>query len=182
MTKPYSNDLRERAIAAVRASGNRRGVAELFGVSASSVIRLAQRFAQTESVVAGEMGGHRKPILTPFRDRLPAQVDGHPETTLAELRDLLADRGVRVSRDMVWRALRSWGCSFKKKSPVAEERDRPDVKRRRERWRRHQRGIDPRRLVFVDETWLKTNMVPLRRTLLVGSWTPPETLAFCAGL
>ena len=46
--------------------------------------------------------------------------------------------------------------------PVAEERDRPDVRRRRERWRRRQRRIDPRRPVFVDETWLKTNMAPLR--------------------
>ena len=98
------------------------------------------------------MGGHRKPILAPFRDWLPAQLDGRPETTLTELRELLADRGVRVSRDTVWRALRSWGRSFKKKTPVAEERDRPDAERR----------LDPRRLVFVDETWLKTNMAPLR--------------------
>ena len=36
------------------------------------------------------------------------------------------------------------------------------MKRRRERWRRHQGKIDPRRLVFIDETWVKTNMAPLR--------------------
>lgn len=30
--------------------------------------------------------------------------------------------------------------------------------RRRERWRRHQHKIDPSRLVFIDETWAKTNM------------------------
>lgn len=42
------------------------------------------------------------------------------------------------------------------------EQDRPDVARRRERWRRHQKKIDPRRLVFIDETWTKTNMAPLR--------------------
>lgn len=34
--------------------------------------------------------------------------------------------------------------------------------RRRERWRRHQARIDPTRLVFIDETWAKTNMAPLR--------------------
>lgn len=44
----------------------------------------------------------------------------------------------------------------------ASEQDRPDVARRRERWRRHQRRVDPRRLVFIDETWAKTNMAPLR--------------------
>jgi len=32
------------------------------------------------------------------------------------------------------------------------------VARRRERWRRHQARLDPRRLVFIDETWAKTNM------------------------
>jgi len=32
------------------------------------------------------------------------------------------------------------------------------VARKRARWRRHQSRIDPRRLVFIDETWAKTNM------------------------
>ena len=34
--------------------------------------------------------------------------------------------------------------------------------RRRARWRRHQGRLDPRRLVFLDETWAKTNMARLR--------------------
>lgn len=45
---------------------------------------------------------------------------------------------------------------------LASEQDRPDVARKRERWKRHQGGIDPKRLVFIDETWAKTNMAPLR--------------------
>jgi transposase len=44
----------------------------------------------------------------------------------------------------------------------AAEQDRPDVARRRARWRRHQGRLDPRRLVFLDETWAKTNMARLR--------------------
>jgi transposase len=44
----------------------------------------------------------------------------------------------------------------------ASEQDRPDVARRRLRWRRHQGRLDPARLVFIDETWAKTNMAPLR--------------------
>jgi transposase len=36
------------------------------------------------------------------------------------------------------------------------------VARRREQWRRYQGRIDPKRLVFIDETWVKTNMAPLR--------------------
>jgi putative transposase len=36
------------------------------------------------------------------------------------------------------------------------------VKRRREQWRKYQGRIDPKRLIFIDETWTKTNMAPLR--------------------
>jgi putative transposase len=36
------------------------------------------------------------------------------------------------------------------------------VARGRARWQRHQARIDPRRLVFVDETWTRTNMGALR--------------------
>ena len=29
-------------------------------------------------------------------------------------------------------------------------------------WKSHQDKLDPRRLIFIDETWIKTNMGPLR--------------------
>ena len=49
---------------------------------------------------------------------------------------------------------------------VANERDRPDVARRRARWIARQKQVDPARLVFIDETWTKTNMAPIR------GWAP----------
>jgi transposase len=49
---------------------------------------------------------------------------------------------------------------------VAGERDRPDVARRRAQWTKYRGRIDPSRLVFIDETWTKTNMAPLR------GWAP----------
>ena len=42
------------------------------------------------------------------------------------------------------------------------EQDRPDVARKRRRWKTYQGRIEARRLVFIDETWIKTNMAPLR--------------------
>jgi transposase len=45
---------------------------------------------------------------------------------------------------------------------LASEQDRPDVARKRARWQAYQNRIDPSRLVFIDETWAKTNMAPLR--------------------
>ncbi len=48
--------------------------------------------------------------------------------------------------------------SASKKSLHASEQDRPDVARRRVRWKTHQGKLDAARLVFIDETWAKTNM------------------------
>jgi transposase len=52
---------------------------------------------------------------------------------------------------------------------VAGERERPDVARRRAQWIKYQDRIDPSRLVFIDETWTKTNMAPLRGWARRGS-------------
>ena len=46
------------------------------------------------------------------------------------------------------------------------EQGRADVARRRRRWKSFMGLLDPRRLVFIDETWIKTNMAPLR------GWSP----------
>lgn len=76
-----------------------------------------------------------------------------------------------------------------KKTLFAAEQDRPKVARRRAQWKKYQGRLDPRRLVFIDETWAKTNMTPLRGwskrgSKLVakapfGKW---KTLTFLAAL
>ncbi|WP_077811803.1 hypothetical protein [Acetobacter aceti] len=48
--------------------------------------------------------------------------------------------------------------SASKKTVLPCEQDRPDVARKRKVWKRYQADIDPTRLVFIDETWAKTNM------------------------
>jgi hypothetical protein len=53
-------------------------------------------------------------------------------------------------------------ASASKKTVLPSEQDRPDIARRRARWKRHQHKLDPRRLAFIDETRVKTNMAPIR--------------------
>ena len=48
------------------------------------------------------------------------------------------------------------------------EQLRPQIARRRAQWKKYQGRLDTRRLVFVDETWAKTNMAPLRGWAPVG--------------
>ena len=71
----------------------------------------------------------------------------------------------------------------------AAEQSRPDVVERRASWRVRQAGLTPERLVFIDETWVKTNMTrprgrsPRGTRLLCavphGHW---KTTTFLAGL
>jgi len=77
----------------------------------------------------------------------------------------------------------------KKKVLKASEQDRPDVAQQRAEWKVWQVGLDPARLVFIDETWAKTNMTRPRGrapkgTRLVakvphGHW---KTITFLAAL
>jgi transposase len=50
---------------------------------------------------------------------------------------------------------------LQKKTLRAAEQDRPDVAEKRAHWRAWQLGLDPRRLVFIDETWANTKMTRL---------------------
>jgi transposase len=71
----------------------------------------------------------------------------------------------------------------------AAEQDRPDVARRRAHWRRLQGKVNAQRIIFIDETWAKTNMTrlhgrcPVGQRLIAkvphGHW---KTLTFVAGL
>jgi hypothetical protein len=49
-----------------------------------------------------------------------------------------------------------------KKTLIAAERLRADVAEARRLWEDAKPKLDPRRLVFLDETWTKTNMTRLR--------------------
>jgi transposase len=114
MTRPLSNDLRERVLAATLAGESSRAVAERFGVAVSSVVKWSQRYRATGTVAPGKMGGHRKPILDPHRAFIMEQLERTPHLTLHGLKDQLAARGVKVSHNAVWLFLRREGLRFKK--------------------------------------------------------------------
>jgi transposase len=100
----------------------------------------------------------------------------------------LRERGTRVSLYAVWSFFQREGLTVKKNA--ARRRAGPAGRGpKRARWRRHQARFDPRRLVFIDETWAKTNMTrtwgraPRGQRLVAkvphGRWT---TLTFIAAL
>jgi transposase len=114
MTRPLSNDLRERVVAAVVGGESCRAVAARFGVAVSSVVKWSQRYRATGSVAPGKMGGHRKRLLEPYRAFIKERISQTPHLTLHRLKDELAARGVTVSHNAVWMFLRREGLRFKK--------------------------------------------------------------------
>ena len=114
MTKPYSDDLRERVVSAMQSGESCRRVAARFEIAPSSVVKWTQHVVQTGSVSPVKISGYRHPVLEPHRDWLLDQVQTCPHVTLAVLQEMLAERGIEVSHDTVWRFLRGCGFSFKK--------------------------------------------------------------------
>src|ERR1019366_8387634 len=110
-----------------------------------------------------------------WEDGWPSGLQSHWRTGLAHGADRGRARGDRAQAHdgtrrtrrcrQLWHGLEfhpSRGHELQKKSVLPAEQDRPDVARRRARWKKYQTRIDPARLVFIDETWIKTNMAPIR--------------------
>ena len=98
MGKPYSQDLRERVIAAVDTGTGAYVAALLFQVSVSYIYKALIRRRKTGEVTARRSGCGPKPKLAPHDDALRARVAAEPDITLAELQAwLLAERKVNVS-------------------------------------------------------------------------------------
>jgi transposase len=155
--RPYSPDLRERVAAAVdHSEGSLREIARRFRVSLSFVARLLRRRRKTGSLDPKPHGGGHPPALDPAGlERLRELVRQQPDATLDELRQRI---GAPCSRMALWRAVRKLKLTRKKKSLHARERDTPENQAKRVAFLEKLAGIDPHRLVFVDETGATTAM------------------------
>jgi transposase len=157
--RALSQDLRERIIAAVdRHDGSQRQIASRFCVDVSTITRLLQLRHQTDSLQPRPRGGdHRSTLDSAALERLRRLVEKYPDATLRDLREKL---GIGGSLMILWRALNKLGITRKKKTKHAAEQDRPDVQAKRRSFRRKIQPIEPKRLVFVDETGVTTAMTP----------------------
>ena len=127
MGKPYSDDLRERVVAAIESGDTREEVAELYNMALSTVGGFIKRKRETGSVSPDKFGGYKTFSLEPHTDLVKELVAEQPDRTLAELRDRLAKEQVTVSQSAISRFLHHINLTFKKKSVHAAEQDRADV-------------------------------------------------------
>lgn len=116
MTKPLSNDLRERLVSAVDDGLSRRSAARRFGVAASTAIKWVDRWRRTGSVAPCRQGGdYRSQRIEAHAAEILALIDDGPDITLGEIAAHLDEKhGLTVAQSTVWRLLARHGMTFKK--------------------------------------------------------------------
>ena len=113
--KAYSNDLRERVVAAADRGLSASGAARVFGVSISTAIRWARRVRDTGSAAAKPCGGDTRSKLTNHATWLMELIGQQPDLTLTEIQQRLrTDKAVSVGYGTVWRFFANRKISFKK--------------------------------------------------------------------
>ena len=115
MGSALSSDLRERVVRAVSEGASRRQAAERFGVSPASAIRWQERFEREGRVAAKPQGGDRRSQhVEAHADLILHLRVEQPTLILAELRALLAERGIATSESGLSRFFRRHRITHKK--------------------------------------------------------------------
>ena len=116
--KTYSQDLRDKMLAALDRGMPRKEAVGAFGVSPATLKRWLRRRRETGSVVPKRRRRMRLRIGASADERraLWRQLEEHPEATLEEHRELWEhERGVRVSVATMSRAIRRLGWTYKQR-------------------------------------------------------------------
>ena len=115
MGAAYSQDLRERVIAAVDGGLGAYQAAPLLRVSVSYIYKALGRRRETGETAARPSGRGPAPKLAPYDEALRQRIAEEPDATLAELQVwLLTAHGAKVSVGCLWNRLRHLKLSLKK--------------------------------------------------------------------
>ena len=117
MASAYSQDLRDRVLAAYQRGMTSRQIAELFEVSASWARRVEQRRRDFGETAPRKVGSPGVPKID--RVRLSQLVQDHPDATAPELRAML---DVDCCDSAIYQALKKLGFTFKKRRSMPPSR------------------------------------------------------------
>jgi transposase len=114
MTRPYSEDLRERALGLSEGGETDRAIAAMLLIAPSCLSKWRKLKRETGALKPGKMNGHKKPTLSgSIADWLRERLGSEPFTTRQLVTELQA-RGVKTDRRAVWVFVTGEGLSFKK--------------------------------------------------------------------
>lgn len=114
MARPYSEDLRERALARADAGETVRSIAQALQISPSCISKWKNLRRETGGLAPGKIGGHKKKTLSEANaEWLRERIRSGP-FTLRKLTAELAERGIKTDVRAVWTFVHAEGLSFKK--------------------------------------------------------------------
>ncbi len=114
MTRPYSEDLRERALLMAERGETIRSIGAALSISPSCVSKWRKLQRGTGGLKPGQVGGHKRRVLSgEVAAWLRERIRSGP-FTLQKLADELAARGIKTHRKAVWVFVHAEGLSFKK--------------------------------------------------------------------
>src|SRR5262252_4725146 len=111
MPGAYSSDLRIRVIRAVEGGLSARGAARRLGVGESTATAWIGRWRRTGSSEARSQKGRSRSPLAAHAAFLLALVNEQADLTLEEIRERLAECGVRVAVSSIWRFIDETGTA-----------------------------------------------------------------------
>jgi transposase len=104
--KPYSKDLRLKALDAVDGGMPREEVARVFGISVPSIKRWLRRRKEAGDVASSPIPGPPAIKGALLKEWLPARLEDEPDLTLAEHCEAFEEaRGVKVSTATMCRSI-----------------------------------------------------------------------------
>ncbi len=126
----YSQDLRDRVLAAVDGGMPVYRAGPLFQVSVSYIYKARLRRRRTGETSARPQRCRLGRVLEPYYEAIRARVEARPDATLDELRAwLLAVHGVSASQGGMWNALHRLGLTVKKRPATRRSGSGPTLPR-----------------------------------------------------
>ena len=122
----YSQDLRDRVLAAVDEGMAVSEAAELFKVDRSYIYKALIRRRLTGETSARRQRCHMEQKLAPYCEAIRARVAAAPDATIAELRVwLLETHGIVSSQGGMWTTLDRLGLTLKKRQAARPSKSAP---------------------------------------------------------
>lgn len=126
MARAYSQDLRERVIAAAEAGLPARHAADRFGIGIATAIVWVRRARETGERMARPQGQPRRSKLDSHGAYLQSLIDADCDITLAEMQaKLLEDHALKAAIGTLWKFLDRRGLTVKKRPRTRRSRTVP---------------------------------------------------------
>lgn len=126
MGKPFSQDLRERVVAAIEGGMSTRQAAARFSIGKATAGTWARLKRSQGDVQPAKQGKPKGSVLDRHADLILGALEEKPDTTLDELVErLAAERAVTVVRTAVWKFLDRRDMTHKKRPPMPASKSAP---------------------------------------------------------